>query len=116
MGANRKDDRQINFRVSEQEYLKLEQMAQTLGMSVPAFCKAKAQGVRLVTPKIDRAGALEMASELRKIGVNINQIAKQLNSGENCSESHLEALGGIRKGLGLIWRQLNSVIQGVRAD
>lgn len=116
MGANRKDDRQINFRVSEQEYLKLEQMAQTLGMSVPAFCKAKAQGVRLVTPKIDRAGALEMASELRKIGVNVNQIAKQLNSGENHSESHLEVLGGIRKGLGLIWRQLNSVIQGVRAD
>ncbi|KAF0501843.1 plasmid mobilization relaxosome protein MobC, partial [Pediococcus acidilactici] len=36
---NRKDSRQINFRVSEQDYLKLSQSAKTLNMSVPAFVK-----------------------------------------------------------------------------
>ena len=35
MGANRKDNRQINFRVSEHEYQRLEQMANNVGMSVP---------------------------------------------------------------------------------
>lgn len=41
---NRKDSRQINFRVSEQDYLKLSQSAKALNMSVPAFVKKKAQG------------------------------------------------------------------------
>lgn len=41
---NRKDSRQINFRVSEQDYLKLSLTAKALNMSVPAFVKKKAQG------------------------------------------------------------------------
>ena len=38
------------------------------------------------SPLIDRQGALKIASELRRIGVNANQIAKHLNSGGNASE------------------------------
>ncbi|MDU7519720.1 MAG: plasmid mobilization relaxosome protein MobC [Staphylococcus aureus] len=41
---NRKAPKQISFRVSESEYLKLQQSAETLNMSVPAFVKKKAQG------------------------------------------------------------------------
>jgi hypothetical protein len=36
---HRKENKQINFRVSEQDYLKLSQSAKTLNMSVPAFVK-----------------------------------------------------------------------------
>ncbi|MEJ7301317.1 plasmid mobilization relaxosome protein MobC, partial [Staphylococcus caprae] len=43
---NRKEPRQISFRVSESEYLKLRQSADTLNMSVPNFVKKKAQGSR----------------------------------------------------------------------
>ena len=43
---NRKAPKQISFRVSESEYLKLQQSAETLNMSVPAFVKKKAQGSR----------------------------------------------------------------------
>ena len=38
---NRKEPKQISFRVSESEYLKLRQSAETLNMSVPAFVKKK---------------------------------------------------------------------------
>jgi hypothetical protein len=38
---NRKEPKQISFRVSESEYLKLKQSAETLNMSVPAFVKKK---------------------------------------------------------------------------
>lgn len=39
---NRKEPKQISFRVSESEYLKLQQSAETLNISVPAFVKKKA--------------------------------------------------------------------------
>lgn len=113
MGANRKDNRQINFRVSEHEYQRLEQMANNVGMSVPMFCKKKAQGARMKAPLIDRQGALQIASELRRIGVNVNQVAKHLNSGLNISEGQINAL---QKELSDIWQQLSSALQGVQTD
>lgn len=109
--ANRTENKQINFRVSEQEYQRLEQMATNLGMSVPMFCKKKAQGARMKAPLIDRQGAIQIASELRKMGVNVNQIAKHLNSGGNASEGQINA---IQKELNDIWQQLSSALQGVR--
>jgi len=40
----RKEPKQISFRVSESEFVKLKRSAETLQMSVPAFVKSKAQG------------------------------------------------------------------------
>ncbi len=80
-------------------------------MSVPMFCKKKAQGARMKAPLIDRQGAIQIASELRKMGVNVNQIAKHLNSGGNASEGQINAL---QKELNDIWQQLSSALQGVR--
>lgn len=97
--------------MSEQEYQRLEQMANNVGMSVPMFCKKKAQGARMKAPLIDRQGAIQIASELRKIGVNVNQIAKHLNSGGNASEGQINAL---QRELNDIWQQLSSALQGVR--
>lgn len=97
--------------MSEQEYQRLEQMANNVGMSVPMFCKKKAQGARMKAPLIDRQGAIQIASELRKMGVNVNQIAKHLNSGGNASEGQINAL---QKELNDIWQQLSSALQGVR--
>jgi len=94
--------------VSQEEFEKLEGMAAQLGMSVPAFCKAKAQGVKMKAPKIDREGAFQIASELRKIGVNINQIAKHLNTSQNVSEEQINVL---QKELSELWQLFNSAIQ-----
>ncbi|MCP6559008.1 plasmid mobilization relaxosome protein MobC, partial [Klebsiella pneumoniae] len=77
VGKNRKPDRkepkQISFRVSESEYEKLKRSAETLNMSVPAFVKKKAQGSRLVAPKFDKETRQSIAKDLRRLGANANQ-------------------------------------------
>lgn len=107
---NRKDSRQINFRVSEQDYLKLSQSAKTLNMSVPAFVKKKAQGARVVAPKINPDDSKEMARQLAALGNNVNQLAKRVNQIEFADKKTQELIAGdlsrALNGLGEIWRQL----------
>ncbi len=107
---NRKEQRQINFRVSEDEYLKLKQSAETLNMSVPTFVKKKAQGTRLVAPKFDFDSRRSIISELSHAGNNINQIAKVLNANKD-SITDFERLNRnfeeVRKELNNLWQQLN---------
>lgn len=115
VGKNRKPDRkepkQISFRVSESEYEKLKRSAENLHMSVPAFVKKKAQGARLVAPKFDAETSKEMVQQLSKLGGNVNQIAKYCNERRQHNEDprffDLERnLSIIRKELKEIWQQL----------
>ena len=108
--VNRKDNKQISCRVSESEYLDLDRSAKVLNISVHAFVKKKAQGARIVAPKIDSENAKEIARHITRLGNNTNQIAKRLNSIEYANQ---EELGSIKKevdrtlkGLAEIWRQL----------
>ena len=104
----RKEPRQINFRVSEDEYLKLQQSAETLNMSVPTFVKKKAQGARLVAPKFDQASRQAIIRNLSGTANNINQIAKHLNAYEGVDQEELkEAFNQVRKELNSLWQQLN---------
>lgn len=108
--VNRKDNKQISFRVSESEYLDLERSAKVLNISVPAFVKKKAQGARIVAPKIDSENAKEIVRHLTGLGNNTNQIAKRLNSIEYANQEELESIkkevDRTLKGLAEIWRQL----------
>lgn len=108
--VNRKDNKQISFRVSESEYLDLERSAKVLNISVPAFVKKKAQGARIVAPKIDSENAKEIARHLTGLGNNTNQIAKRLNSIEYANQEELESIkkevDRTLKRLAEIWRQL----------
>ncbi|MCG1494297.1 MobC family plasmid mobilization relaxosome protein [Staphylococcus epidermidis] len=107
---NRKEPKQISFRVSESEYLKLQQSAETLNMSVPAFVKKKAQGSRLVAPKFDKETRQSIAKDLSKLGANANQIAKYCNQHQHETPNYVALEHGvkeIREGLGNIWQQLN---------
>ncbi|MGE8025070.1 plasmid mobilization protein [Staphylococcus pasteuri] len=107
---NRKAPKQISFRVSESEYLKLKQSAETLNMSVPNFVKKKAQGSRLVTPKLDKATRQSIAKDLGKLGSNANQIAKYCNQHQHEAPNY-EALerniSELRERLDEIWNKLN---------
>lgn len=97
----RKEPKQISFRVSESEFEKLKRSAEIFQMSVPAFVKSKAQGTKLVTPNVDRAGAIEIAKQLRAIGTNVNQMARFTNTVEvdPATAANLTAeLQNIRKG------------------
>lgn len=108
--VNRKDKKQISFRVSESEYLKLEQSAKALNISVAAFAKKKAQGVRVVAPKISPEDSKVIARNLSSLGNNVNQIARKVNSFDDLSEDNArtlsEELREVQKELRSIWQQL----------
>lgn len=105
---DRKEPKQISFRVSEFEYSKLQASAETLNMSVPSFVKNKAQGTRLVAPKLDKETRQSMAKDMGKLGSNLNQIAKALNTyGERANlELMQQDIAIMRKELNHIWQQL----------
>lgn len=105
MGENRKDNRQIKFRVSDHEYEELEQTANNFHMSVPAFAKKRAMGYRMKPPKVDKSGAIEIAKQLRAIGNNVNQLTKRANASNGKIDS--EELQAIKKELHKIWQQFN---------
>lgn len=107
---NRKEPKQISFRVSESEYEKLRSSAETLNMSVPNFVKKKAHGSRLVAPKLDKETRQSMAKDLSKLGANVNQIAKYCNQLKN-ETPHYHAMDrniqAVRERLDDIWQSLN---------
>ena len=107
---NRKEPKQISFRVSESEYLKLKQSAETLNMSVPAFVKKKAQGSRLVAPKFDKETRQSIAKDLSMLGANANQIAKYCNQHQyeapNCEALEFN-ISKLREKLDEIWQKMN---------
>ncbi|HDL4714933.1 TPA: plasmid mobilization relaxosome protein MobC [Staphylococcus aureus] len=107
---NRKEPKQISFRVSELEYEKLQRSAETLNMSVPSFVKKKAQGSRLVAPKFDKETRQSIAKDLSRLGANANQIAKYCNQHQYDAPNYsaLERnINELREGLDEIWKNLN---------
>jgi len=63
-----------------------------------------------VTPKVDRAGAIEIAKQLRAIGNNINQMARATNTAEldpNLAANLTAELQKTQKELNQVWQQLN---------
>src|SRR5699024_6862761 len=107
---NRKEPKQISFRVSESEYEKLRSSAATLNMSVPNFVKKKAHGSRLVAPKSDKEPRQSKAKALSKLAVNVNHIAKYYNQHKH-ETPHYHAMDrniqAVRERLDDIWQSLN---------
>lgn len=105
---NRKDSKQINVRVSESEYSKLKQSAETLNMSLPAFVKKKAKGAKLVAPKLEVKQAQNIVQQLNYLGNNVNQMAKAIHTfGDRVEVDEMNnKLEFIQKELMKIWQQL----------
>lgn len=107
----RKDARQISFRVSESEYLKLQQSAETLNKSVAAYAKMKAENSRVVVPKLDAETRKIIVRDLGGIANNINQIAAWCNTHkvlpEHKQDDFINKIDEFKKEVNEIWRQLN---------
>ena len=105
---NRKDSKQINVSVSESEYSKLKQSAETLNMSLPAFVKKKAKGAKLVAPKLEAKQAQNIVQQLNYLGNNVNQMAKALHTfGDRVEVDEMnDKLEFIQKEMMKIWQQL----------
>ncbi len=108
---NRKENKQIKFRVTSDEFERLRQMADMNNMSVPKLAKMRAENTLIKPPAIDRQGAIEIAKAMRPVGVNINQIAKQVNESKGIDEqlanALLQELQSFRNELNEIWQLLS---------
>ncbi len=77
-------DRRINFRLNADEYSAVQDAAAKAGMTVSAFFRSlslEGAGVRPVFNDKDRAILFLLHEDMRKIGVNLNQVARSLNAG-----------------------------------
>lgn len=77
-------DRHVSFRLSAEEHFRLMDKAHRSGLSVGDFVRARSLGARKrkpaeSTPVSQLPPDLDLATQLRKIGVNVNQIAHHCN-------------------------------------
>ncbi len=77
-------DKHVSFRLNAEEHFKLIDKAQRSGMSVGDFVRARSlQARKRKAREIEGASTLpaelNLAQQLRKIGVNVNQIAHHCN-------------------------------------
>ena len=80
LGESERRRRTIGVRVTEAEEAELRERAQAARLSMGAYLRRRALGQRVRSAVERRLGAAEMR-ELNRIGVNLNQMARALNSG-----------------------------------
>jgi hypothetical protein len=76
--------RVVHARYSEDEYAAVVEAAKAAGMTVSSFFRSltlEGAGVRPFLTAQDRAVLALLLEDMRKIGINLNQMARSLNSG-----------------------------------
>jgi hypothetical protein len=97
---NRKRQKQIVIRLTEQEFSQLKKKVRESGLSQQTFLIKAFSDKKLVNPIILN----RLISEISHIGNNLNQIAKRCNSGRT---DVLSEVIKIKKELEEEWQQLN---------
>ena len=91
---------QINFRLTEIEDKRLKLNAYRAGLTPSMYAKKMAIEGKVKPQLIDPDEAKEITSQLAKIGSNVNQIAKKVNSGDIAEK---KALVTIAESLNELW-------------
>lgn len=101
-------NRRLEIRLTEDELYKIDSKAQKLRMSRSKFLLQAALHQKIIV--LDSTSIKQLTSELRKIGININQIAILCNMGKlECV--HIEdTKSEIKK----VWEELNKLRQDVK--
>lgn len=76
--------RLLNVRLTEAEFEAVQSASEEAGMTTSAFFRSlmlEGAGVRPVFNSEDRAALALLHEDMRKIGINLNQVARALNSG-----------------------------------
>lgn len=87
----------IHSRVSADEYDAIDDAAKAADMTMSAFFKAvllQGAGLKPIFNAEDRALLSLMLEDMRMIGVNLNQVARALNSGKSVSDSEIRMVVG----------------------
>ena len=80
---------QVSVAVSPAELAALQEKADRAGMNVTAFTRASALSRKLPAPSTASPVDFETRAELRRIGTNLNQIAKAMNAGQQALPASL---------------------------
>ncbi|WP_114217120.1 plasmid mobilization relaxosome protein MobC [Ochrobactrum sp. 3-3] len=94
-------DRMVHARVSADEYTAIEKAAKSADMTVSGFFRSlilEGAGVRPILTNEDRAVMALLLEDMRAIGVNLNQVARSLNSGKSVHPSEIDInLGNVQR-------------------
>lgn len=96
----------LRFRVTPEERVKIERRALGSCRTISRYLRDCALGKEIVVVP----GADSVAEELRRIGNNLNQIARAVNSGGVHAVDLSETAEGVRR----VWQSLNSLRRDVR--
>ncbi|WP_411678730.1 plasmid mobilization protein [Clostridium thailandense] len=104
----RSKNHQIKFYVSDEELLKLNKNVKKSMLNKSEFLRIVAIEKNVIVIE----GLDNFVAQIKKIGVNINQIAKVINSGDvfDCRKD----LQLAQKELNKIWQLLNLLVQKVQ--
>lgn len=84
----------IGIRLTDEERTVIEEGAEAMGLSIGAFIRKRAIGEAgeryRKRPPADRAELTRLLAQLGKIGSNLNQMARRMNSGERIGAPHLD--------------------------
>ena len=90
LGEEERRTRTVGVRVTEAEAEELRERAQAARLSMGAYLRRRALGQRVRILSERRLGAAELR-ELNRIGVNLNQMARAMNSGAVSSPAETQA-------------------------
>ncbi|MBA4053945.1 MAG: hypothetical protein C0490_04465 [Marivirga sp.] len=97
---------QVNIRLTEEEYKKVTQYSQASGLSPANWMRRKVFTGKFPPVKLSPLEA-SMYSELRSMGVNLNQIAHKINQGDDY-KTHLNFILDMGIEIKLMLRQLTN--------
>ena len=109
---SRSDNHQINIRVNEVQYAKIQVSARIMGLSVSKYCKHLVMQSKLRDPKFSDEEYHQLIVNLSRIGNNINQMARRLNQAD--SEIASEELAMLNTTLSKLDDEVTMVCQQLR--
>lgn len=83
--------KQVNVRLTPEQFARLTEKAEQAGTTVSGFMRDAAMGKRVAVKRTTAPDFLTR-NELRRIGVNLNQIAHAMNAGGVTSPDRLDGL------------------------
>lgn len=102
--ANRTRPKQIVIRMTEEEFDTVKAKVEKSGMRQQEYL------IKAITGKsiTNTDGLKELTPELKRIGVNLNQIAKTCNQGNQASYDEIQRIG---EELNEVWQLLKQLAQ-----
>lgn len=98
--------KQLNLSLNKNEFNLIQNNAQYLGMKPTTYVKSLALNQSLYIPKISHEETKNIYQELHHIGINLNQIAKQLNQHHLLYSDEIQMIKDIQERIIQLWDHL----------